>query len=149
MKSLRIVAQHCCYGVFSCSFPFPSKDFCVSASEIYGPCDLLLLSASCCTWHTWIFVISVEEQLLNGPSGFERVPVSNLSFFYVCFKGFSNPGILVISKLNIYEILSCISKTEIIGKCFTILHIHQFFPLLYFSMYNGLFYMSTHDVENS
>ena len=53
----------------------------------------------------------------NGPPGSGRVSVSNLFFFCVRLKYLTNSAILTdFENLNINEILSCISKIEIIGK---------------------------------
>ena len=65
---------------------FPTENFCAGVSEIYGTCDLLSLDASCCTWHTWVFVIPMEEEgisLLNGLSGSRRgvYPITGLDYW--------------------------------------------------------------------
>ena len=120
-------------------------------SSIYGPRDLFSLDASqdascsrsCCTWRMRVFVIPIEEDLLNGPCGSGRV--SNFSFFCVSqrrLKYFNNPAILYRFRnsnfLGIYEIFSCIfDEMEIIGEWLSICQIRQFFPLQYFPVYGN------------
>ena len=130
---------------------FPIENFYAGVSKIYGPCDLLLLDASCCTWHVWILVIPIQGEIisqLNGPSGSGRVQVSTLSIFCVRLKYFSKPAILLIlTFLNIYKTLSCISKMEIIGKTWRMVYNSinlLIFPLQYFATHSNYIILQTY-----
>ena len=82
------------------------ENFCADLSEIYGSCDLLLLDASYCTW---------PGAYLMGHLDLEEYQyLTCFSSVLEIFKQFCH--LTDFENLNIYEILSCISKIEIISK---------------------------------
>ena len=86
-----------------------------------------------------VFVIPIEEECLMGHLDLEEYCLSSVRAWNILA---ILPYLIDFKILNIYEILSCISKTEIIGQkideWFTIRQIRQFFPLQYFPTHSIL-----------